>query len=111
MRTQILLLMSGRDFHEASDPIPDARMTTSHYKSISFSRTNAHRKKILDLECYCPKKSLGCQWCGKLAQLQPHDAECSFSEVKCLYVHLGCTVVVLRHQLASTSKTIVCTKL
>ncbi|KAJ7384289.1 TNF receptor-associated factor 3 [Desmophyllum pertusum] len=58
------------------------------------------QKEILDLECYCPKKSLGCQWCGKLAQLQAHDAECSFSEVKCLYVHLGCIVVVLRHQLA-----------
>ena len=58
------------------------------------------QKEILALECYCPKKSLGCQWCGKLAKLQAHDAECSFSEVKCLYSHLGCDVVVLRYQLA-----------
>lgn len=63
-------------------------------------RDKCAQKEILALECYCPKKSLGCQWCGKLGQLQAHDAECSFSEVKCLYHHLGCNVVVLRYQLA-----------
>lgn len=63
-------------------------------------RDKCAQKEILALECYCPKKSLGCPWCGKLGQLQAHEAECSFSEVKCLYHHLGCNVVVLRYQLA-----------
>ena len=64
-------------------------------------RDKCAQKEILALECYCPKKSLGCQWRGKRAQLQVHDAlECSFSEEKCLYNHLGCEVVVLRYQLA-----------
>lgn len=58
------------------------------------------QKEILSLECFCPKKSLGCPWCGKLTKLQAHLAECSFSEVKCIYSHLGCTVVILRYQLA-----------
>ena len=58
------------------------------------------QREILALKCYCPKKSLGCQWFGKLAQLQAHEAECSLSKVKCLYSHLGCDVDVLRYQLA-----------
>lgn len=58
------------------------------------------QKEIFALDCFCPKKSLGCPWSGKLANLQAHQAECSFSEVKCLYSHLGCTVVVFRYQLA-----------
>ena len=63
-------------------------------------RDKCAQKEILGLECYCPNKSLGCLWTGLLAHLQDHDAECSYTKVKCLYSNLGCGVVILRHQLA-----------
>ena len=36
-----------------------------------------------------------------LAHLQYHNAECPFTEVKCLYSHLGCNAVFVRYQLAN----------
>ena len=63
-------------------------------------RDKCAEKELLALECYCPKKSLGCQWMGQLSELTDHDAKCPFSEVKCLYSDHGCNVIVLRHQLA-----------
>lgn len=63
-------------------------------------RDKCAQKEVLDLECFCPKKSLGCGWRGQLRKLEDHTAECPFSEVKCLFSNLGCNVVVLRYQLA-----------
>ena len=63
-------------------------------------RDKCAQRDILALECYCPKKSLGCLWTGLLAHLQDHDAECPYTKVKCPYSDLGCNVVILRHQLA-----------
>ena len=63
-------------------------------------RDKCAKRDILALECYCPKKSLGCLWTGLLAHLQDHDAECPYTKVKCPYGNLGCDVVILRHQLA-----------
>lgn len=58
------------------------------------------KRELLSLECFCYNKSRGCQWTGQLANLQDHDSECPFSEIKCLYSDLGCSVVVLRYLLA-----------
>ena len=63
-------------------------------------RDKCAEKELLALECFCPNKKLGCRWTGQLAQLQLHDTECPFTEMKCLYSHLGCNVVILRYQLA-----------
>ena len=63
-------------------------------------RDKCAQRDILALECYCPKKSLGCLWTGLLAHLQDHDAECPYTKVKCPYSNLGCNVVILRHQFA-----------
>ena len=63
-------------------------------------RDKCAQRDILALECYCPKKSLGCLWTGLLAHLQDHDAVCPYTKVKCPYSNLGCNVVILRHQFA-----------
>ena len=39
-------------------------------------RDKCAQKEILALECYCPKKSLGCTWTGQLAKLREHEGEC-----------------------------------
>jgi hypothetical protein len=42
---------------------------------------NACRREILNLDVLCG--SSGCQWAGKLSDLEAHAAECEFSEVQC----------------------------
>lgn len=51
-------------------------------------RDKSAQKELLALVCFCSNKARGCQWRGPLAKLQNHsDAECPFSEVKCLKSH------------------------
>ncbi|XP_029186836.2 TNF receptor-associated factor 3-like [Acropora millepora] len=63
-------------------------------------RDKCAQREVLGLLCFCYNKSRGCQWIGELLNLQSHNDECPFAEVKCLYYDSGCEVVVLRHQLA-----------
>lgn len=59
------------------------------------------QKEILALECFCPEKSLGCRWTGKLASVGAHvERECPFTKVACLFAIQGCTALLLRCQLA-----------
>ena len=70
-----------------------------HCRSESFSHISyiPLKRKIDDLEVYCPNQEEGCQVVTKLGDLNSHeDAECSFAKVVCSQ---GCGTSILRKEL------------
>ena len=77
-----------------SCPIPGCK--TAKVKGFS-DRTLKY--EILEQNVYCTSKkdaSCGCQWVGKLANLDKHLEECPFHEIKC---HYRCGVTTQHHNI------------
>ena len=55
------------------------------------------QKKILSLQVYCPLKEKGCEWCGRLEQLDVHldpdKGDCEYADVHC---PLKCEYMITR---------------
>ena len=97
------LCLEGRFHKETTEcKCPDAAEPSQRHNVF---RDKFAQKELLALECFCSNKARRCQWRGPLAKLQNHsDAECPFSEVKCLNSHLGCDVVITKYHLAEHLK-------
>ena len=76
-----------------SCPIPGCKTT----KVKGFSDRTL-KYEILERNVYCTSKdaSCGCQWVGKLENLDKHLEECPFHEIKC---HYRCGVTAQRHNI------------
>ena len=64
------------------------KTTCPHCREENFNHflNKALKREIDDLEIYCTKQGLGCQWVGELRALQPHiDSAkgCGYVEVQC----------------------------
>ena len=69
-----------------------------HCHSESFSHISyiPLKRKIDDLEVYCPNQEEGCQVVTKLGELNSHKNECGFTKVVCSQ---GCGKSILRKKL------------
>ena len=69
-------------YHHNNQPCPICEET-----GFNISLKKRDQKKILALELYCPMKSCGCEWMGRLEQLEGHmDVQSG----DCLYVDIEC---------------------
>ena len=69
-------------YHRNNQPCPICEET-----SFNMGLKKRDRKRILALELYCPMKSRGCEWTGRLEQLEGHmDVQSG----DCLYVDIEC---------------------
>ena len=57
----------------------------------------AARREISELIVHCPYVDTGCQWTGRLKDVEEHALQCSFKGVKC--PHNGCEVWMTTSQL------------
>ena len=69
-------------YHQDSEPCPICNET-----NFNMTPNKRDKKKILLLELNCPMKSCGCEWTGRLEQLEGHmDVQSG----NCLYVDIEC---------------------
>ena len=62
----------------------------------------AARREIASLEVYCTNKATGCDWTGKLSEVEEHAEQCLHKGVQC--TNEGCEVVTTEAQLENHLK-------
>jgi len=67
------------------------------YYHVQVYPDRAARREISELIVHCPYVDNGCQWKGKLKEMEEHALQCSFKGVKC--PHNGCEASIMTSQL------------
>lgn len=72
--------------------------------SRKFMTNNIHpdtqcKEQIAQLHLICPNSALGCEWEGKLGQLEIHRDECYKETVQCTYGDIGCEATMHRDEM------------
>jgi TNF receptor-associated factor 4 len=75
-----------------------AKKICPHWRSETFTHISyiPLKRKIDDLEVYCPNQAEGCKEIIKLGVLDAHKNGCGFSKVVCMQ---GCGKLILRKDL------------
>ncbi|CAB3996607.1 TNF receptor-associated factor 3 [Paramuricea clavata] len=70
-------------------PLDDKELTPE-----SIFRDEFCNRQILELQCFCRNKNLGCEWTGRLRVIERHHKDCLFVEGTC--PNEGCNAKMLK---------------